>query len=65
MGQNKKSFGKVVFTIPEKGRIIKWRKLVEKRNVYFLLQRRRKRRKYLEGKYHGEGKIVADGPGGN
>ena len=43
MGQNKKSFGKVVFTIPEKGRIIKWRKLVEKRNVYFFLQRRRKR----------------------
>ena len=48
MGQNNKIKGKVVFYISEKGRAIERRKIFEKRNIYFCLQRSRTTNKEKE-----------------
>ena len=48
MGQNNKIKGKVVFYISEKGRAIERRKIFEKRNIYFCLQRSRTTKKEKE-----------------
>ena len=48
MGQNNKIYGKVVFYISEKGRGIERRKIFEKRNIYFCLQRSRTTKKEKE-----------------
>ena len=48
MGQNNKINGKVVFYISEKGRAIERRKIFEKRNIYFCLQRNRTTKKEKE-----------------
>ena len=45
MEQNNKIKGKVVFYISEKGRAIERRKIFEKRNIYFCLQRSRTTKK--------------------
>ena len=48
MGQHNKIKGKVVFYISEKGRAIERRKIFEKRNIYFCLQRSRTTKKEKE-----------------
>ena len=70
MGQNNKIKGKVVFYISEKGRAIERRKIFEKRNIYFCLQRSRTTKKekeanilrrkifYADEKKDEEGKVV-------